>query len=126
MGTIMGQFLCSSFLCCTHGIGTFPGQGSHCTAVVICTPLRQRGILNLLCHMGIAILPCSIQPLRKALHFLFSDRFLFWPPHGVWNSWARDQIGGAVVTYAVAVETLDPLTHGAWWGSNLWPGTAAT
>ena len=39
--------------------------------------------------------------------------FLFWPPHGIWSSWARDQTWVAVLTYAAAVAMPGPLTHGA-------------
>ena len=37
--------------------------------------------------------------------------FLFWPPCGIWNSQARDQIQHTVVTYATAAAMPDPLTH---------------
>ena len=39
--------------------------------------------------------------------------FLFWQPHGMWSSWARDQIWASVVTYAAALATRDSLTHGS-------------
>ena len=37
--------------------------------------------------------------------------FFFWPPHGTWSSWARDQIQATVATYTTAMATADPLTH---------------
>ena len=37
--------------------------------------------------------------------------FNFWPPHGLWSFWARDQIQAAVATYTTTAATLDPLTH---------------
>ena len=52
--------------------------------------------------------------------------FLFWPPHDILSSRAGEQIQDAVVTYAAAVATLNPLTHWAGWGSNLHPGTVDT
>jgi len=39
--------------------------------------------------------------------------FLFWPPHGIWSSWARDHIWATVATYTSAVVMPDPLTHHA-------------
>ena len=47
----------------------------------------------------------------SSMLFLKFSFFLFWPPHGIWNSQARDQIWAAVVIYAAAVATPDPLTH---------------
>ena len=32
--------------------------------------------------------------------------FLFWPPHGIWSSQARDQIQARVATCTIAVATL--------------------
>ena len=40
-----------------------------------------------------------------------SGIFLFWPPHGIGSSWARDQIQVAFAIYATAVAMPDPLTH---------------
>ena len=37
---------------------------------------------------------------------------------GIWSSWAKDQIGAAVVTYAEAAAMPDPLTHCAWAGNR--------
>ena len=50
--------------------------------------------------------------------------FSFLAAHGVWSSWARDQIRAAVGTYAAAVAMPDPLTYCAEPGSNLHPGAA--
>ena len=36
------------------------------------------------------------------------NKNFFWPPHGIWSSPARDQIGATVVTYAAAAATPDP------------------
>jgi len=37
--------------------------------------------------------------------------FLFWPPSGMWNSWARDQIQATAANYAAGAAIPDPLTH---------------
>ena len=37
--------------------------------------------------------------------------FLFWPPHSIWSSWARNQIRAAVVTYAAAAAVPNLFTH---------------
>ena len=47
--------------------------------------------------------------------------FLFWPPHGIWSSLARDQIPATVVTYAAAAGNTRFLIHCARPGSNLHP-----
>ena len=44
--------------------------------------------------------------------------FHFWPPSGMWSSWARDQIRATVATYAAAAAMPDPLTHCA--GPGIW------
>ena len=49
----------------------------------------------------------------------------FWPPQGIWSSWARDQILSIGETYAAASVMLNPLTHCAW-GSNMYPNAAET
>ena len=49
----------------------------------------------------------------KEYTFFFSFFFLFWPPHGIWNSRARGQIWATAVTYAATAATPDPLTHSA-------------
>ena len=49
--------------------------------------------------------------------------YLFWLPHSVWSSQARDQIRASVGTYAATLAVLDPLTHCASWESSLHPGT---
>ena len=46
-------------------------------------------------------------------HLPFFPLLLLWPTCGLWSSWARDQIGSVVATYAAAVALLDPLTHRA-------------
>ena len=51
----------------------------------------------------------------KSIFFFFH----FWLPHGIWSSWARDQIWATVTTYATALATIDPLTHYAKQGLNL-------
>jgi len=33
--------------------------------------------------------------------------FFFWVAHGIWSSWARDQIQAAAVTYSTATVTRD-------------------
>ena len=50
--------------------------------------------------------------------------FLFWLPHGIWSSRARDQIRATVATYAEAVTTADPLIHVPGQGLNLCPDTS--
>ena len=47
-------------------------------------------------------------PERHFYFILFYLIFLFWPPRGMWSSWARDQILAAVAVYTIA---LDTLTH---------------
>ena len=37
--------------------------------------------------------------------------FLFWLPHSIWSSQARDQIQVTAGTYTTAAASLDPLTH---------------
>ena len=55
-------------------------------------------------------------------YYYYYYYFLFWPPHGIWSSPARDQIQATVATCARAVAMLDPLTLCQ--GSNLGPGIA--
>ena len=46
---------------------------------------------------------------NKRLFLFFSFLFfLFWPPHSIWSSEAKDQIWTAVATYAAAVATPNP------------------
>ena len=54
--------------------------------------------------------------LQQEMPSLFLFFFLFWLPHVIWSSQARDQIGATVVTYAAAVATpksFNPL-HRPW------------
>lgn len=53
----------------------------------------------------LAQIPTSILPV------FLSFFFLFWLPHSIWSSWARDQIRAEAVTYTTAVAMPDPLTH---------------
>ena len=59
------------------------------------------------------------------LSFFFFLRF--WPPQGIWSSWARNQIQATVmpqatvVTQAETVAMLDPWPTVPGWGSNLHP-----
>ena len=56
---------------------------------------------------------CFHRALTHTLPFshLFFPLFLFWPPHSIQSFQARDQIQAAVLTYAGAATTLDPLTY---------------
>ena len=49
--------------------------------------------------------------------------FIFWLPHGIWSSRARDQNQAAVATYAAAATRLDPQPTVPGWGLNLHPRT---
>ena len=57
-------------------------------------------------------LACLVEVVLIADFFFFP----FWPPCGIWSSWAKDQIRAAVGTYTTAVAMSDPLTHYAWLG----------
>ena len=61
--------------------------------------MTQATAVRFLIHFAIARAPICL--------FLF----LFWPPHGIWNSWARDQIQAEVATYATVGSNARSLTH---------------
>ena len=48
---------------------------------------------------------------KQKPHSISLSSFHFWPPHGIWGSWARNQIQAAVAAYAEVTATSDPLTH---------------
>ena len=50
------------------------------------------------CALSYFILFCLLKLVLLNVHF-----FLFWPPCGLWSSWARHQIQAAVVTYCDAL-----------------------
>ena len=55
------------------------------------------------------IVPCVDSFLqRHNFNFIIIIIFLFWPPHSIWSSWARDHIWATVVTYASAMAMPDP------------------
>ena len=49
--------------------------------------------------------------VSKTGGFINNFFFLFWPPSGMWNSWARDQIQATAANYAAGAAIPDPLTH---------------
>ena len=49
----------------------------------------------------------ELQSLLYLFIYLFVY-FHFWPPSGIWSSWARDRIQATVATYAAAVAMPDP------------------
>ena len=56
----------------------------------------------------------SVFKINSMTIFAFPEIFFFfWPPHGIWSSWARNQIQATVATYATAAAALDSLTHRA-------------
>lgn len=66
-----------------------------------------------------AYLPLSVcVPLSISIHIFFF--FLFWLYHDIWSSHARNQIWAAVVTYTIAMVTLDPLTMLCWDWTCIW------
>ena len=49
--------------------------------------------------------------MKFTIFTFFFFFLLFWLPHGIWNSQARDQICATVVAYTTARAKPDPLTR---------------
>ena len=57
----------------------------------------------------------SLTPRLRYMHLIFfSFYFLLFLLHGIWSSWARDDIQAAVVTYTIAGTTPDPFNPLCW------------
>ena len=58
---------------------------------------------------------------KQKPHSISLSSFHFWPPHGIWGSWARNQIQAAVAAYAEVTATSDPQPTQRHQGLNLQP-----
>ena len=86
-------------------------------------PGKKKDLLDLGCiHVaqtrGTLRLPINCFPKRPSVAGVLRGQpffrlrvtffFLFWLPHGIWNSWARDQIHATAVTYATGAAMPEP------------------